>query len=136
MPNVEADLEVLKSELAGLHRAVDAFGAKIDLMMQMQVQLVQVQEQHATTRAGLDRAFTAIKNLSEKHDDERLNNRSAIAMIRGMAIASVFFLGGLQWYAKGQIEDVQRAVKDLATVDRRLSVLEREVGFFQRPKGK
>ncbi|MDI7005144.1 hypothetical protein [Pseudomonas aeruginosa] len=102
MPTMEADIEVLKTQVGGLREAIDGISSKIDSVLAMQESLVRLQEQHSNTREALDRAFKLIVEVREEseHTANKVSNwgvGGAVAFLLGGVI-----IGMVQWCANSR----------------------------------
>lgn len=126
MPTMEADIEVLKTQVGGLREAIDGISSKIDSVLAMQESLVRLQEQHSNTREALERAFNLIVEVREEseHTAARVSNwgvGGAVAFLLGGVI-----LGMVQWYAMKRDNEISRIGDSLVTVERRLAWIEHD----------
>lgn len=137
--SVDGDIRELKGELAGLARSVDQLGAqlgaKIDILVAMQVQLGRMQEQTDQNRQAIDRAFSDIRDNEElsKETDSKVNK--AISFVRGLMMAGALLFAFAQWYTIGRLDVIDATSEKLAIIDRRLSWIEVEVGRLPTPEG-
>lgn len=127
MADMVSDIEVLKSDVASLHSAIDTVCAKMDILLSMQVQLVQLQERHEHTKETLNSSFNAIRNLETLSQTNNMTLVKSISLVRGFVIAIVILFGFLQWYALTEIENVENNIKAVQAVDRRVILLENKV---------
>lgn len=127
MADMVSDIEVLKSEVASLHNAIDTVCAKMDILLSMQVQLVQLQERYEHTKETLNSSFNAIRNLETLSQTNNMTLVKSISLVRGFVIAIVILFGFLQWYALTEIENVENNIKAVQAVDRRVILLENKV---------
>lgn len=126
MPTMEADIEVLKTQVGGLREAIDGISSKIDSVLAMQESLVRLQEQHSNTREALDRAFKLIVEVREEseHTANKVSNwgvGGAVAFLLGGVI-----IGMVQWYAMKRDNEISRIGDSLVTVERRLAWIEHD----------
>lgn len=126
MPNMEADIEVLKAQVSGLGEAINRVSTKIDSVLVMQESLTRLQEQHSNTREALDRAFKLIVEVRD--ESERTAGRVS-SWAAGGAVA--FLLGGVilamvQWYAMKRDNEIDRMGDSLVTLERRLAWIEHD----------
>lgn len=123
---MEADIEVLKTQVGGLRDAIDGISSKIDSVLALQESLVRLQEQHSNTREALDRAFKLIVEVREESE-----HTAAKVSSWGVGGAVAFLLGGVitamvQWYAMKRDNEIDRMGDSLITVERRLAWIEHE----------
>lgn len=126
MPNMEADIEVLKAQVSGLGEAINRVSTKIDSVLVMQESLTRLQEQHSNTREALDRAFKLIVEVREEseHTAAKVSNwgvGSAVAFILGGVI-----VGMVQWYAMKRDIEISRIGDSMVTIERRLAWIEHD----------
>lgn len=126
MPTMEADIEVLKTQVGGLRDVIDGISSKIDSVLAMQESLVRLQEQHSNTREALDRAFKMIVEVRE--ESEHTANKVSSWGVGG---AVAFLLGGVilgmvQWYAMKRDTEISRIGDSMVTIERRLAWIEHD----------
>lgn len=126
MPNMEADIEVLKAQVSGLGEAINRVSTKIDSVLAMQESLTRLQEQHSNTREALDRAFKLIAEVREEseHTAAKVSNwgvGGAVAFILGGVI-----VGMVQWYAMKRDIEISRIGDSMVTIERRLAWIEHD----------
>lgn len=126
MPTMEADIEVLKTQVKTLCDSVDGISSKIDSVLAMQEAIVRLQEQHGNTREALERAFKLIGQVREEVDQ----SSSRISQW-GTGGLVAFFLGGVivamvQWYAMKRDNDIERMGDTLISIERRIAWLEHD----------
>ena len=126
MPNMEADIEVLKAQVSGLGEAINRVSTKIDSVLVMQESLTRLQEQHSNTREALDRAFKLIVEVREEsgHTATKVSNwgvGSAVAFVLGGVI-----VGMVQWYAMKRDTEISRIGGSMVTIERRLAWIEHD----------
>ena len=124
---MQTDIEVLKTEVHGLYRAVTDVATKIDMLLAMQVQLVRLQEQHDTTRQALDRAFDALRTVRTKADTTDSRLHAYIAFVRGGALVGAILFGAAQWYMLQQLSTLQEVAKHSNKVNMRLTLVEKQL---------
>lgn len=120
MPDMQTDIEVLKTEVRSLQTGVSEVAAKMDIILSMQVQIVRLQEQHDGHRQAVDRAFAAIR---EQKIQVREFNRLT-SFIKGGALVATLLFAFVQWYVLGQIKTLERVDADVKALDRRTSSVE------------
>lgn len=127
---METELGVLRNEIEGMHKSFDVFRAefssKLDIIMAMQVQLVQLQERYNNAQAAIDRAFNAINELDKKTESNKAHIDKSLGGARILALTGAIIIGMLQWYFLRQIDTIETARELLVTVDRRVAWLEHE----------
>ena len=121
---MQTAIEVLKTRLESLTNSVNHVNDKLDLIMQMQVQIVRLQEQFDTTRTTLLSAQADTKALC----DRIKANEASVADIKTSA-KTAFFVGAIlfgviQWYVIRQISEIDTNATLLSEMDRRLFVIE------------
>jgi hypothetical protein len=117
MPDMQTDVEVLKSELRGLQASMSDLSAKMDMMISMQVQLVRLQEQQDSIRQALDRAFVSIREHRVAASAVETHLHKAMGFIKGGALVGALLIGFVQWYVIDQINT-------LKAVERRVTIVE------------
>jgi hypothetical protein len=127
---METELGVLKNEIEGMHKAFDLFRAefssKLDIIMAMQVQVVQLQERYNNAQASIDRAFNAIGELERRGDDTKGYVDKSLGGAKIFAITGALIVGMLQWYFLKQIDSIEATNEMMTTIDRRVAWLEHE----------
>jgi hypothetical protein len=123
MPDMQTDIEVLKTEVRGLQSGISELAAKIDIIISMQVQLVRLQEQHDSQRQAMDRAFTTIR----EHKEHISGFQQIVSHIKGGALVATVLLGFLNWYLFDQINTLKRVDVDVKAVDRRVTIIESRI---------
>lgn len=124
MTDVHTDIEVLRAEIGGLRATVSEVGAKMDMLIAMQVQLVGLQKDIEHTRASVDRAFDALrstKNMAAE-TDSRLSK--AISTWKGAAAVGVILFGFAQWYVLQQLQIIKDTTTTVSAIERRLHYIE------------
>jgi len=121
---MQTDIEVLKSRLENLNNSINHVNDKLDLIMQMQVQIVRLQEQFDTARSAITTAASETKALSERvnHVENSIDGfRSSgrTALLVGAILFSV-----IQWYVIRQIADIDTNADLLTNIDRRVYLME------------
>lgn len=126
MPNMEADIEVLKAQVSGLGEAINRVSTKIDSVLVMQESLTRLQEQHSNTREALDRAFKLIVEVREEaeHTTSRVNSW-AVGGVVAFVLGGVI-IGMVQWYAMKRDNDMDRLGDSIITIERRIGWLEHD----------
>jgi hypothetical protein len=121
------DIEVLKVEVQGLHRAITDVSVKMDVLLSLQVQLVRLQEQHDNTRKALDRAFEKIRDVSEESTATANRINTTQALVRGAAGVGVLLFAFAQWYAMSKIEAIEGNTALIQIIDRRIGKIENQI---------
>jgi hypothetical protein len=118
------DIEVMKSELSELRTDIHQIGAKMDVVLQMQVAITQLQERHETQKGGLDRAFSAIKE--NKHNADVTNSELSrwVSFVKGGVVVGGLLFAFTQWYTMGQIEKLENTSKAYFSLDKRITFME------------
>lgn len=124
---MDAELEVVKSELAGLIRSVDQLTVRVETIMQMQVAITRLQTQHDQNREEIGRCLVQIQEVRRKADDNESSLNRAVAFVRGMLAVGALLFAFAQWYTMQQIDTIRANSETLATIDRRLSWAEHEI---------
>ena len=127
MADVHTDIEVLRAEIGGLRATVSEVGAKMDMLIAMQVQLVGLQKDIEHTRASVDRAFDALrstKNLAEATEG-RLTK--AISTWKGAAAVGVILFAFAQWYVLQQLQVIKDTAMTVSAIERRMHYIEAKV---------
>ncbi len=117
---MQTDVEVLKSEMRGLQTGMADLNAKMDIVMSMQVQMVRLQEQQESTRQGLDRAFSSIRETRQATTAMETQMHKALSFVKGGALVGTILMAFVQWYVIDQINT-------LKAVERRVTMVESKV---------
>ena len=123
MPDMQTDIEVLKTEVRGLQTGISELAAKIDIIISMQVQLVRLQEQHDNQRQAVDRAFNTIR----EHKEQISGFQQVVGHIKGGALVATVLMAFVNWYVIDQINTLRRVDVDVKAVDRRGTIIESRI---------
>lgn len=123
MPDMQTDIEVLKTEVRGLQTGISELAAKIDIIISMQVQLVRLQEQHDNQRQAVDRAFNTIR----EHKEQISGFQQVVGHIKGGALVATVLMAFVNWYVIDQINTLRRVDVDVKAVDRRVTIIESRI---------
>lgn len=126
MPTMEADIEVLKTQVKSLCDSVEGISSKIDSVLAMQEAIVRLQEQHGNTREALERAFKIIGEVRDEteHTASKINQWATggiVAFVLGGVI-----VGLVQWYAMKRDNEIDRLGDTLVGMERRISWIEHD----------
>lgn len=124
---MQSDIEVLKTEVRGLHSAVSDIGTKMDILLALQVQMVRLQEQHDNTRQALDRAFEAISNVKTTANSTEGRFIFWRGLFLGGAFVGAILVGFAEWYVIQQIHTLQEVADKANGFNLRLTLMERKV---------
>ncbi|WP_139131129.1 MULTISPECIES: hypothetical protein [unclassified Pseudomonas] len=132
---MQTELALLNQEVAGLHRVVSEIGGKMDVVIQMQLQMQRLQDRSdrldtevrrsqesneraiASIRADLDSAFQVA------HGARDLATRWLNRCVGGFAVGAVLF-GALQWFVLREITDYKAAAGRASELERQVQRLE------------
>jgi hypothetical protein len=124
---VTTDIEVLKEKVTTIQGAVTEVGTKMDVLLDLQIQLVTLQVQHDNTRDSLDRAFKHIHTVREEATETEGRLSRFISFVRGGAIVGAFLLGFAQWYILQQLAMLQDIADHAENFNLRLTLIERKI---------
>lgn len=124
---MDTDVEVLKAEMRNLQTSVSEVGAKLDVLLGMQIQLVRLQEQHDHTRQALDRAFSSLKDTKTRSEETEGKVAKALSFVRGGALVGAMLFGFAQWYVLQQLEIIKQVEANVTAIDRRIISIEARV---------
>lgn len=127
------DIEVIKSEMLELRNDIHQIGAKMDVVLQMQIAITQLQERHETQKGGLDRAFHSIKENKRSSDDTASELSRWISFAKGGAAVAIVLYGFTQWYMLQQIEKLEKTSGAYFSLDRRITFVETKIWPDLRP---
>jgi len=134
--SVDGDIQVLKGEIAGLTRAVDQLGAqlgaKVDVIIAMQVQLGRLQEQSDQNRLSIDRAFVDIRSNEDLSEQTDSKLKGAMSFIRGAVCVGALLFAFAQWYTLERLDNIKSNTEALVAIERRLNWIETESGWYDR----
>lgn len=127
MTDVNVDIEVLRSEIGALRSNVSEVGAKMDMLLAMQVQLVGLQKDIEHTRASVDRAFEGLRTTRDLALATESKLSRAISAVRGAAFVGAILFAFAQWYVLQQIQVVKGASDAIVAIERRLHYIEAKI---------
>lgn len=114
--DMSSDVEVLKSQINSLERMMVSFGEKLDSFVTLQIRIAELTNEHNSTKAALDRAFTAIKeNKNRTEHVSTFTNK----VIGGVAVL-MFCAGVFQYFIFREVEQYDNLKKQVIAQDRRL----------------
>lgn len=121
---MNTDVEVLKAEMRNLQTSVSEVGAKMDMILGMQVQLVRLQEQHDHTRQAVDRAFDSIKTTRTRSEETESKVAKVLGFVRGGAAVGAILFAFAQWYVLQQLDVIKQVESSVGAIDRRVISIE------------
>ena len=124
---MNVDIEVLRSEIGALRTNVSEVGAKMDMLLAMQVQLVGLQKDIEHTRASVDRAFDGLRTTEELALTTESKLSRAVSAGRGAALVGAVLFAFAQWYVLQQLDVINGSAKALSAVERRLHYIEAKI---------
>lgn len=124
---MDTDVEVLKAEMRNIQTSMSEVGAKLDVLLGMQIQLVRLQEQHDHTRQSLDRAFSSLKDTKTRSEETEGKVAKALSFVRGGALVGAMLFGFAQWYVLQQLEVIKQVEANVTAIDRRIISIEARV---------
>lgn len=124
---MDTDVEVLKAEMRNIQTSMSEVGAKLDVLLGMQIQLVRLQEQHDHTRQALDRAFSSLKDTKDRSEETEGRVAKALSFVRGGALVGAMLFGFAQWYVLQQLEIIKQVEANVTAIDRRIISIEARV---------
>lgn len=116
MGDMMPETEIIKTEINALKRMMDRFDQKLDSLVALQIQMVELRGDHGATKAGLERAFDAIDNI--KH--QQASTGKLLNKIMGGAIAAAVLIGVVQWFLLRELQEYDNMKKDVNSMSRRL----------------
>lgn len=143
---VNADIAVLKTEVSGLHSAISEVCAKMDVLLNMQVQLVRLQERSdqvqqeigrirtesdakiANLKEDMDARFTHLKKDTDSafrlsHEVREQSNKWLNRAVGGFFVGGLL-LGCIQYFVVTEIATIKTAVVVTQSNTHRLDLLE------------
>lgn len=135
MTDMQTDIGVLKAEVKNLADVIANIGAKMDILLSMQVQLVQLQERHEHTKEQLDVANTKIESARKLADDTAIKMTKYYSFVNGVMLTGALFFGFVQWYVISQIRHVEEMDKSIEVIERRLDSLGAKTWFSPDGQG-
>lgn len=130
------DLEVMKSEISGLRGAMQEVGAKMDLIINMQLSITTLQERNSHQQAALDRAFSSIKEVRNIADSATSSHATLLSFVRGGAFVGAILFAFAQWYVLQQISRLEDVSKEFTVIDRRILAVEGKLWPSVGPGGR
>lgn len=146
---VNADIAVLKTEVSGLHSAISEVCAKMDVLLNMQVQLVRLQERSdqvqqeigrirteseakiSALKEDFDGRMTQLKKDTDgsfrlSHEVREQSNKWLNRAVGGFFVGGLL-LGCIQYFVVTEIATVKTAVVATQSNTHRLDMLEQRV---------
>jgi ribulose kinase len=127
MTDVDVDIEVLRTEIGALRTNISEVGAKMDMLLAMQVQLVGLQKDIEHTRASVDRAFDGLRATKELAKATDIKLSKAVSAGRGAAFVGAILFAFAQWYVLQQLQVIKGTSEAVIAVDRRLHYIEAKI---------
>jgi phage shock protein A len=127
MNDVHTDIEVLRTEIGALRANVSEVGAKMDMLLSMQVQLVGLQKDIEHTRASVDRAFDGLRTAKDLAVSTDSKLSKAISAGRGAALVGAVLFAFAQWYVLQQLQAIKDTAASVTAVERRLHYIEAKI---------
>jgi hypothetical protein len=121
---MQTDIGVLKSRLEYLGHSIETVNGKLDLIVQMQVQLVRLQEQFEATRSTLHEAQRDAREVTTRVSLVEHSISDFKSAARGILVVGVVFFSFVQWYVLGQIEQVKHNVEGIQKNTARIDLIE------------
>lgn len=121
---MQTDVEVLKTEVGSLRADMAGLNAKMDIVLSMQVQMVQLQERQDTTNKALDRAFDSIRDTRERLQTMESVYHRTWGIARGFFLVGALLMSFTVWYFQEQLATLKKHAVDLQVVDRRMERIE------------
>lgn len=134
--DMQTDIEVLKTEMMGIKDGLAGVASKMDMLLELQVQLVLLQERHDSTRKTLDSSFEAIHDIRQRVEKSEGRISTAIGVIKGGLIIGTFLFSFTVWYMQDQLAELKNVAKQANHFDLRLSLMESELGIEQTKRRK
>lgn len=135
MVDMQTDIGVLKAEVKNLTDVISNIGAKMDILLSMQVQLVQLQERHEHTKEQLDAANTKIEAAHILAAETAIKMTRYYSFINGVMLTGAIFFGFIQWYVVSQVNHIEQMDTSIQVIERRLDALGAKT-WFDAGKGK
>lgn len=129
MPDMQTDIGVLKAEVKNLADAISNVGAKMDILLSMQVQLVQLQERHEHAKEQLDAANAKIDAAQALASETAIRMTKYYSFVNGVMLAGALFFSFIQWYVISQIRHVEEMDNAIQAIERRLDSLDSTTWF-------
>jgi hypothetical protein len=150
--SVDGAIQVLKAEIVSLTRAVDQLGAhlgaKVDVIIAMQVQMGRLQEQSDQNRISIDRAFADIRSNESLSEQTEGKLERAMSFIRGAVYVGAVLFVFAQWYTLDRLDNIKAntlalermegskaTTQALNAIDERVSWIEAETDVYERGQG-
>ena len=127
MADVQVDIEVLRTEIGALRTNVSEVGAKMDMLLAMQVQIVGLQKDIEHTRASVDRAFDGLRTTKDLAVLTESRLSKVISAGRGAALVASLLFAFAQWYVMQQLETIKGTSTSVSAIERRLHYIEAKI---------
>lgn len=121
---MQTNVEVLKSEMRGLQASVADIGAKMDLLLSMQVQIVRLQEQQDNTKEAVTRVFSNMREDRQRIGQTESTVHRTLSFVRGGALVGAVLFAFAQWYVLQQLNVIDKLDTTMGAVDRRVITIE------------
>jgi len=135
MSEMQTDIGVLKSEVKALTGLITNINTKMDILLSMQVQLVQLQERHEHTKEQLDAADSRIASVHKLAVDTSTTMTKYHSFVAGVILTGSVLFGFIQWYVVSQINEIKRLNASVQLIERRLDAIGSKT-WFSTPKSK
>ena len=122
---MQIDVEVLRAEVQHVRSAVSDIGAKMDILLALQAQIVRLQEKHDNATQAIDRAFKSLKEVKDLAESTHDRFAAAKSFFRGALFVSFVLFGFAQWYVLQQLGALDELAKKATNFDIRVTLLER-----------
>jgi len=129
MADMQTDIGVLKAEVKNLADVISNIGAKMDILLSMQVQLVQLQERHEHAKEQLDAANSKIEIAHTLASETAIRMTRYYSFINGVMLTGAIFFGFIQWYVVSQINHIEQIDTSIQVIERRLDGLATKTWF-------
>lgn len=124
MADMQTDIGVLKVEVKNLADVISNVGVKMDVLLSMQVQLVQLQERHEHAKEQLDTANVKIDAAQALASETAIRMTKYYSFVNGVMLTGALFFGFIQWYVIGEIQQVEEMDNTIQAFERRLDSLD------------
>lgn len=129
MSDMQTDIGVLKAEVKNLADVISSIGAKMDILLSMQVQLVQLQERHEHTKEQLDTANGKIAAAHALANETSIRMTKYYSFVNGVMLTGALFFGFIQWYVIDQINNVEKMETSIQVIERKLEAIATKTWF-------
>ena len=121
---MQTDIEVLKSKVEDIKIVMASVSSRIDLVLSMQTQIVELRERGENHRQAIDRAFDSIRSAKDVAEKANTKIDRIIFFVKGGSLVGVLLFSFVQWYVLQQLGNTKMMSESIILNDRRLMRIE------------